>query len=77
VKQYTITMVGMGEIVPNCDKCKELLSLANSDHVIGHLFAHNLEKHLQSAHSHAYVSLTNKVMDGGWYSTSDNVITEV
>ena len=75
--QYEIRRAGSDDTdTPTCEKCRTLLSLANADHIIGHLFASNLERHLNFAHSHSYVTLTDKIMDGGWFATSDCVTSD-
>jgi hypothetical protein len=66
-----ITASGSEEIIPSCDKCQELLTLANTL-VYQELHASNLERHLNSQHSHQYVANTDKIMDGGYFSSSSN-----
>lgn len=69
---HEITANGSVEITPTCFCCQELLSLSNGDHVYQNLHAANLERHLNSAHSHQFVAKSDRIMDGGWYATIDN-----
>jgi hypothetical protein len=72
-KQFTIKQIGIDyDIVPECEKCQELLSNANGLHYIPQmqeLAAANLERHLNSRHTHQYVADTKKIMDGGYFSS--------
>lgn len=57
-QQYTIRCAGIdANIVPTCEKCIQLLLFANGELVYGDtLHAANLQRHLNSQHSHCYVA---------------------